>query len=873
MSRLEEYEMIDNPSMTSIESQPPHILDSDSDTDSVTSVIFDNINASTNESHDFNDDETFQSVLLNYKTPHARSKLCMIISGICFIIWLVLLIVYANINVSSIVKTPESVIFDQGNFTLNPYSPTNHNLTMDSMRRGDVLPTFSYIRWLNRRQYPDTGTGYYMTMGPQGSWVIADELGLTMPFIPSQQFGYNNNFFYVHDVILNPGKPVNGRDTYHIITTDKSPVWRHLSHAIYWLYKPLTSEYIPIQPEIEKDELFKLSFAVFSPSGLNMVYNYDGNLYCMNLIDMTTTSMTNNGSLELFNGKCDWIYEEEILSTDKMVWWSPDSKNVVYATLNETGVMDYELQYYSNDDTEFGDDSQYPSTITYKYPKPGQKLPRILLFNYNLETNKTTALHSDYPGEDILYDLTWLNDDTIMTKATDKFSSIQYKVMYTISTAKSTLVKKTFAAEFGGWYDLYSSMVPLKGGYLDKVVEKNRTHLGFFDSPTSDTPRMLTSSENWDVLDDAPVIYNEAEDLIYTLANIKGPLDAHVIGIKFDTGKIEMTLGESTKGKFLFQSDDGGQFLALEYSGPSLPWQKIINTGNLHVHDDIDEFIQNSHLLSSDKELEQMVQSYNLPSKNYVTVNINGVDIDLMVIYPPNFNENRRKYPVLVTTYGGPGSKSVTYDYTVGFEEVVSSQLDAIVLKVDPRGTDGRGWTYKHYALFKLGYWEPRDITSVVSKFIEKNSKWIDKDAVAMWGWSYGGFTTLKVLEYDKGNTFKYGMAVAPVTNFLLYNAYYTTRYMKGLENRNYSETSVVKDIDAFNSVNRFLIMHGTADDNVHIQNLYWLLDKFNVQGLENYDIHFFTDNNHNIDFHGSGTIVYDKLFRWLRDAFIGKFK
>ena len=116
-------------------------------------------------------------------------------------------------------------------------------------------------------------------------------------------------------------------------------------------------------------------------------------------------------------------------------------------------------------------------------------------------------------------------------------------------------------------------------------------------------------------------------------------------------------------------------------------------------------------------------------------------------------------------------------------------------------------------------------------------------------------------------------MAVAPVTNWLFYDAVYTERYM-GLpsENDNYNKTSRIKEFKNFDSVKRFLIMHGMSDDNVHLQNLLWLLDKFNLNNLENYDVHFFPDNDHSIYYHNSNLIVYDKLLHWLFDAFSGKF-
>ena len=131
----------------------------------------------------------------------------------------------------------------------------------------------------------------------------------------------------------------------------------------------------------------------------------------------------------------------------------------------------------------------------------------------------------------------------------------------------------------------------------------------------------------------------------------------------------------------------------------------------------------------------------------------------------------------------------------------------------------------------------------------------------------------MKTLEFDRGKTFKYGMAVAPVTNWLFYDSVYTERYMNPPKvNGNYEKYGRISDYKNFKSLKRFLLMHGTSDDNVHLQNLLWLLDKFNLGEVENYDVHFFPDSDHGIYYHNANSIVFDKLLHWLRDAFMGKF-
>lgn len=244
----------------------------------------------------------------------------------------------------------------------------------------------------------------------------------------------------------------------------------------------------------------------------------------------------------------------------------------------------------------------------------------------------------------------------------------------------------------------------------------------------------------------------------------------------------------------------------------------------------------------------------------------------MIEVLPANFNPSK-KYPLLVNIYGGPGSQKLDVQFNIGFEHIISSSLDAIVLYIDPRGTGGKSWAFKSYATEKIGYWEPRDITAVVSKWISDHS-FVNPDKTAIWGWSYGGFTTLKTLEYDSGEVFKYGMAVAPVTNWLLYDSIYTERYMNLPKDNveGYSEHSVIKKVSNFKNVNRFLVCHGTTDDNVHFQNTLTLLDQFNINGVVNYDLQVYPDSEHSIAHHNANKVIYERLFKWLERAFNDRF-
>jgi dipeptidyl aminopeptidase len=202
---------------------------------------------------------------------------------------------------------------------------------------------------------------------------------------------------------------------------------------------------------------------------------------------------------------------------------------------------------------------------------------------------------------------------------------------------------------------------------------------------------------------------------------------------------------------------------------------------------------------------------------------------------------------------------------------------------VDGRGTGYLGRKLRCITRGNIGYYEAKDQIAVAKMWAKK--KYVDKERMAIWGWSYGGFTTLKTLETDAGETFKYGMAVAPVTDWRFYGKHmtsnfspsgmnalltyvikldsiYTERYMHTPQNNSAGyDNSSISDVTALSKNVRFLIMHGVADDNVHMQNSLVLLDKLDMATIENYDVHVFPDSDHSIYFHNANRIVYDSEF------------
>jgi dipeptidyl aminopeptidase len=178
------------------------------------------------------------------------------------------------------------------------------------------------------------------------------------------------------------------------------------------------------------------------------------------------------------------------------------------------------------------------------------------------------------------------------------------------------------------------------------------------------------------------------------------------------------------------------------------------------------------------------------------------------------------------------------------------------VVTLDGYGTGYLGREQRCKVRGNLGHWEAYSQIEAAKMWAAKN--YVDEEKLAIWGWSYGGFMTLKTLETDAGQTFKYGMAVAPVTDWRFYDSIYTERYMHTPQHNpsGYNNATISNMEDLSQNV-RFLVMHGVSDDNVHFQNTLQLLDKLDEADVKNYDVHVFPDSDHSIYFHNANRIVY----------------
>lgn len=641
-----------------------------------------------------------------------------------------------------------------------------------------------------------------------------------------------------------------------LVSTDDQKVFRHSSTAKYWILDVSSQTVEPLVPG-EPNAIIQL--AQWSPTSNGVAFVRDNDLYIRFTGSQEVRRVTNDGGANYFYGRPDWVYEEEVLGGDTAFWWSQDGKYVAYFRTNDTAVPEYPVQYFISKPQGNKGQAQdsYPDELLMKYPKAGAPNPVVDLLFYDVVRGDTFEVKIDGGFEDddrLITEVVWAGQKVII-KETNRISDVMRVILVDVAARTGKTVRNVDVGKLdGGWFEIsqrtrYIPADPAKGrpddGYIDTVIYDNGDHIAYFTPLDSSNPVMLTKGK-WEV-DSAPSAVDLDRNLVYFVATKESSIQRHVYSVKLDGTDLTPVTDITQEGFYSPSFSSSAGYALISYEGPNIPWQKVISTPSNPV--------KYEHLIEDNKPLADRAKKYELPINIYGTLNVDGVELNYVERRPPHFNP-KSKYPVVFFQYSGPGSQSVTKKFSVDFQANLAS-LGYLVVTVDGRGTGYIGRSNRVLVRGQLGQWESHDQIAAAKHWASLN--YVDKSRIAIWGWSFGGYMTLKTLEQDAGQTFSYGMAVAPVTDWRYYDSIYTERYMKTpQENKAGYDGTAVSNATALAQNVRFLVMHGTGDDNVHVQNTYTLLDKLDQAGVENYDVHVFPDSDHSIYFHNANKIVYD---------------
>ncbi|KAI7880145.1 hypothetical protein K492DRAFT_216728 [Lichtheimia hyalospora FSU 10163] len=590
----------------------------------------------------------------------------------------------------------------------------------------------------------------------------------------------------------------------------------------------------------------KIAYAKWSPTGHQVAYVMENDLYVSDLVE--STRVTFDGSATVFNGVPDWVYEEEVFGTDHTLWWSPDSTHLAYLRFNETAVPEYNVPFYTVSN------SSYPVELSIKYPKAGSPDPLVSLHVHSLIDNtsfmitknatkhssaETVGDHQDFDDEDrLITDVTWASNDHshLLFKQMNRVQDHEITSLVTIGSPlnKTTVqLARRYNPNDGGWIEVSQSMV-----YVPNNATSNSTQ--YIDLADSDEGYLHIA--------------------IHFISTERSPLERHLYTISLDSAdpastKKCLTCPEDpeTHGYYSASFSPKAGYYVLNYDGPDIPTTVVKS-----VDDPSFESV-----LEDNNDLKNLLKNYSLPRSRMVTVESGGVEMNAVEILPPEFDASK-KYPVVFNVYGGPGSQTVSYQFQLDWHMFLASKLQFIVVMVDGRGTGYRGRQYRTAVRKHLGDLEVIDQVNAAKHWAQLD--YVDSYRIAIWGWSYGGYMATKIAESNDG-VFSTAMAVAPVTDWRFYDSIYTERYMLTPElNPDGYTTSAVNNMTGFDHI-KYLLAHGTGDDNVHFQHSAVLVDKLTQADIHNYRVQFYPDSNHRISYHNANPNIYYLLtdFLWER--------
>jgi dipeptidyl-peptidase-4 len=603
-------------------------------------------------------------------------------------------------------------------------------------------------------------------------------------------------------------------ETKILIGTETEKIYRYSTKMEYYIW------------DIKTEKLTKLSaggkerLASFSPDGSKIVFLRDNNIFVTDIAtgkeqQVTTDGLWNN----IINGSPDWVYEEEFEFT-KAYAWSPDGSKLAFYRFDESKVKEYDMVLY---------DSLYPTVYKYKYPKAGEDNSIVSIHVYDLKSGKTQLMDVGSEKDQYIPRIKWTEDSNILS--IQRMNRLQNKLEILLADATAGTSKVIYTEMNKYYIEISNNLTFLKDKkhFIFTSDKDGYTHIYLYNIDGS-LVKQLTSG-NFEVSDIKGV--DEKNDLVYFVSDEEAAYDKALYSVKLDgTKKTKISEKEGTNDA---DFSEGYKYFINTYSNANTPSIYTINKAN---GKELKTLIDNSAIVAATKEFGFTQEEF-FKFKTSDNIELNG-----WMIKPPDFVATK-KYPVLMYVYGGPGDQTVKnswgyFDYA-WFEML--AQKGYIVVSVDNRGTGGRGETFKKCTYGQLGKLETADQIET-AKYLG-NLAYVDKARIGIWGWSYGGYMTALCL--TKGaDYFKMGIAVAPVTNWRYYDNIYTERYM-GLPKDNasgYDDNSPVNHVKKLKG--KFLLVHGTGDDNVHFQNSMMLADAL-VNANKQFEMQFYPNKNHSI--------------------------
>ena len=714
-----------------------------------------------------------------------------------------------------------------------------------------LLVTINIIGQLNNELIWSTGTFYPETINginPTNDGEYYTSIEKNGKKIEIIKYSYNNNQ-KVATIFSNSSfsnfefsdYKISNDQNWLLLFNSKESIYRRSSKSFYFLYNVKEKSLV----SLADSTLGKQRLASFSPDNEKVAYVRNNNIYYTYLDNLNEKSITVSGEInKIINGATDWVYEEEF-SIHKGFFWSPDGSKISYYQFNEKDVKQFEMEIYDN---------LYPSQYKFKYPKAGEENSIIKIKIFDFKDLKTYDFDIGKNSDIYIPRIMWSknNNELIvfkMNRLQNKLDLISGKLNSKNTNDFKISVNEIYSESCETYIDIHDNTFFISPDEFIWTSEKSGYNHLYLINYKSNSENQLTFG-NWEVT--KVYGFNPEKRRIYFQAAKANPKQRELY--YYDLNNKEIKLISKVKGTNDADFSSNFEYFINTHSDANHPYTFSINDSEGEV----------VKILENNNNLNKKMKGFDLVDQTFFTVK-NSIGLDLNAwIMKPNKMEKNKKLPLLMYVYGGPGINTVNDSWSsmnyFWFQYLVKKGF--VIISVDSRGTGYRGKDFKHSTYLQLGKLETED-QIYVAKEIGKYD-FIDSERIGIFGWSYGGY--MSSLCITKGaDVFKSAIAVAPVTNWRFYDNIYTERFMRTPQENgiNYDVNSPINNVDKIKG--DFLLIHGTADDNVHFQNSMEMVNSL-VKSNKEFDFFAYPNKNHGIYGGYTRLHLYNKMTNFLID-------
>ena len=626
----------------------------------------------------------------------------------------------------------------------------------------------------------------------------------------------------------------NADESQILIESDQEKVYRYSTKGVYYVFDREFSKLRPIKTG------GKASHCTFSPNGDRVAFVFDNNLYHSALKGADKVQVTTNGEKnKVINGMADWVYEEEFAFT-KAFEWSPDGKYIAFYEFDESEVKEFDMPMYMG--------AAYPEHDRFKYPKAGEANAKVRILIHNLETKENKVVNIGSELDQYIPRIKWTKRPGKLL--IQRMNRLQNKLELLLADAKDGSSDVIFTETSETYIDITDNLHFLSNGddfiWTSEVSGYNQIYLMNLGGKTVGN---ITEGK-WDVTKLYGV--DEANGKLYFQSSEEGATKRAVYEVGLN-GQGKRKLSERSGQNSAKFSKSFEYHINTWSDANTPPFTSLIHT----------EKGKEIRVLESNEALAETLKEVKAPAKEFFSFDANGTKLNGWMIKPNSFDA-KKKHPVLMFVYGGPGSNTVndSWGHSNHIWHMHLAQLGYIVVSVDNRGTGNRGRDFKHMTYQQLGKYETEDQIAAAQHL--GTLPYVDAERIGIQGWSYGGYMSSLCL--SKGaKYFKAAIAVAPVTNWRWYDTIYTERFMRTpKENASgYDDNSPINHVEKMEG--SYLLVHGSADDNVHFQNTMEMISAL-VDANKQFDLFVYPNKNHGIYGGNTRYHLFTKMTDFLKE-------